>query len=102
MQSVWKGEDFAGVLALDEQRGAHHDYGWVSFLYLRPEMRGQGFGIQLVGEAVSRFRALGRRRLRLCVAPKNPALGFYEHLGFVRCGTEPGALEPLFLMEMEL
>jgi len=102
MQTVWRGEDFAGVLALDELRGAHHGYGWIAFLYLRPEMRGEGFGTQLLGEAVSRFRELGRKRVRLCVAPTNPALAFYEHLGFVRCGTEPGALEQLLLMEKEL
>lgn len=102
VQSAWKGEDFAGILALDELRGEQHGYGWVSFLYLRPEMRGEGMGIQLVGEAVSRFRELGRKRLRLCTAANNPALGFYEHLGFVRCGTEPGALEPLLLLEKEI
>lgn len=90
------------MLALDELRGAHHGYGWIAFLYLRPEMRGEGFGTQLLGEAVSRFRELGRKRVRLCVAPTNPALAFYEHLGFVRCGTEPGALEQLLLMEKEL
>lgn len=102
VQSVWQGEEFAGVLALDELRGEQHGYGWVSFLYLRPEMRGKGFGIQLIGEVVSRFRELGRKRVRLCTAPKNPALGFYEHMGFVRCGSEPGALEKLIRLEKEL
>ena len=102
VQSIWQGDSFAGVLALDELRGEHHGYGWVSFLYLRPEMRGKGFGIQLIGEAVSRFRELGRQRIRLCTAPHNAALGFYEHLGFVHCGSEPGALGKLILLEKEL
>ena len=102
VQSVWQGDEFAGILALDELRGEHHGYGWVSFFYLRPEKRGQGFGIQLMGEAVSRFRELGRKRIRLCVAPRNPALGFYEHLGFVPCGHEPGAFEKLIRLEKEL
>lgn len=102
LQSVWKGRDFAGYVALDEQRGEHLGYGWVSFLYLKEEFRGQGLGVQLIGAAATRFRRLGRRSLRLCTAPKNPALGFYEHMGFVRCGTEPGALEDLIRLEKEL
>ena len=102
LQSVWYGDEFAGILALDELRGEHHGYGWVSFLYLREEMRGKGYGIQLIGEAVSRFRQLGRSRLRLCTAPGNSALGFYEHAGFHLCGKEPGALEPLLLLEKEI
>lgn len=102
LQSVWKGEEFAGYVALDEQRGEHLGYGWVSFLYLKEEFRGQGLGIQLIGAAATRFRALGRGKLRLCAAQKNPALGFYEHMGFRRCGTERGALEELVLLEKEL
>ena len=102
LQSVWKGDDFAGYVALDEQRGEHLGYGWVSFLYLKEELRGQGLGVQLIGAAATRFRALGRKRLRLCTAPKNAALGFYEHLGFVRCGSEPGALGDLIRLEKEL
>ena len=102
VQSVWKGDTFAGILALDELRGEHHGYGWVSFLYLVPELRGEGLGIQLIGEAMSRYRELGRKSIRLCTAPHNPALGFYEHLGFVRCGSEPGATGELIRLEKEL
>ncbi len=119
-ESVWKGalyrasaspeallsaraeDSFAGLIALDEKRGAARGIGWISFCYVPPELRRRTFGIQLIGAAVSRFRALGRRTLRLSVAPQNPALGFYEHLGFVRCGTEPGALEPLLMLEQDL
>ena len=40
--------------------------------------------------------------MRLTVAPGNPALGFYERLGFVRVGSEAGALEDLYVMEQKL
>ena len=49
-----------------------------------------------------RFRQLGRRAMRLTVAPENPALGFYEKAGFVRVGTEAGALGDLLVMEWTL
>ena len=39
---------------------------------------------------------------RAIVAPENPALGFYERAGFVRVGTETGALGDLMVMEWTL
>ena len=69
---------------------------------MAPEFRGHRCGIQLIGEAVHRYRALGRRCLRLTVAPSNPALGFYRWAGFAEADTEPGALEPLLVMEKPL
>ena len=76
--------------------------GWIAFLYVVPELRGHHCGIQLVGTAAIRFRQLGRRAMRLTVAPENPALGFYEKAGFVRVGTEAGALGDLLVMEWTL
>ena len=76
--------------------------GWIAFLYVVPELRGHHCGIQLVGTAAMRFRQLGRRAMRLTVAPENPALGFYEKAGFVRVGTEAGALGDLLVMEWTL
>ena len=45
---------------------------------------------------------LGRRAVRLSVAPGNPARAFYEKAGFVRVDTQPGALEPLWILELGL
>ena len=102
LTAAWRDEDFAGILALDEYRGARRGIGWIAFLYVAPEFRGHRCGIQLIGEAVNRYRALGRTCLRLTVAPSNPALGFYRWAGFTRVGTEPGAVEPLLVMERPL
>ena len=94
--------EFAGILSLDERRGRERGIGWIAFLYVVPELRGHHCGIQLVGTAATRFRQLGRRAMRLTVAPENPALGFYERAGFVRVGTETGALGDLMVMEWTL
>jgi len=102
VSAAWRGEDMAGLLALDERRGAGRGVGWVAFLYVLPAFRGRHCGVQLLGEAISRYRALGRSVLRLTVAPGNPALGFYRRAGFRQAGTEPGAVEPLLVMEMEI
>ena len=56
----------------------------------------------MMEKAASRYAAMGRRSLRLTVAPGNSALAFYEKLGFRRVGAEPGALEDLYVMDKEL
>lgn len=94
--------EFAGILSLDERRGRERGIGWIAFLYVAPELRRCHCGIQLVGTAAIRFRQLGRRAMRLTVAPENPALGFYEKAGFTRVGTESGALGDLLVMEWTL
>ena len=65
----------------------------------RPRRR-QGLGVQLLGQAVSTYRPLGRDRLRLCCAPDNGiAQRFYQKYGFVKMGEEPGARGPLDVLE---
>ena len=96
---AYLGDRFAGILALDMRRGKWTGTGWIVLCFLVGELRGMGLGRQLIDKAADCFRSAGRRRLRLTVAPKNPALGFYEHLGFRRVGTEPGAQEDLLVME---
>lgn len=91
---------FAGLLALDERRGRAQGYCWISFLFVEDSLRRHGLGRFLIAAAAERARELGRRELQLCTARGNPALGFYEKLGFTVCGTEPGALEPLLRLRL--
>lgn len=92
-----------GIVELDTRRGAHADYGWVSLLYLEPEYRNRGLGIQLLGRAVMKYQALGRKKLRLHVSDDNTAaLAFYKKYGFEQIGTEPGVGSTLYLMERAL
>ena len=97
------GDDFAGIIELDTERMAADGAGWISFCYLAANMRGRNMGIQLVGHAVSVYRRLGRKALRLHVAESNTGgIAFYDKLGFNIIGTEKGILCPLRLMELGL
>ena len=100
---LYEGERFAGLLDLDTARGAHAGYGWISLLYLTPEYRGRGLGVQLLGRTVAKYRRLGRSAIRLNVAEDNrAALAFYRANGFEELSREPGMHAPLLLMEKKL
>ena len=104
LMSVIRGEDeFIGLIELDPEKGKSAGYGWISLLYLRPEHRGKGFGIQPLGYAVIYYQMQGRRSVRLNVSSENTrAVGFYEHYGFEIIGKEPGSGAPLYLMEKKI
>ena len=95
------GEQLAGLLQLDLERGAEEGAGYIPFVYMTPQFRKKGLGVQLIGQAVSVYRPLGRDRLRLRCAPENGvAQRFYKKYGFVRIGQTagPGGV-PLELLE---
>jgi len=52
-----------GVIGLNPDR--EDDAGCVDYIYVKPEMRRNGYGIQLVGQAVSEYRKMGRDKLRI-------------------------------------
>ncbi len=100
---IYDGEELAGLVDLDTVRGADADYGWVSLLYLREEYRGRGLGVQLLGRAVSKYRKLGRRAIRLNVAQENTAArAFYRANEFAELSRTPGANGGLLLLEKKL
>jgi probable phosphoglycerate mutase len=70
-----------GELELDEERGAQNGEGWITRCSLVEQLRGCGLGVQLIGQAVSRYRALGRQKLMLSPADEKSA-GFFSHQGF--------------------
>lgn len=100
---VYDGDEPAGLVDMDTQRGAHAGIGWLSLVYLRPAYRRRGMGIQLLGRAILHYRRLGRRSLRLVAAEENgAALAFYEHWGFQRLSREGGCGDGLWLLEKKL
>ena len=86
---AWGDED-AGILALDPARDAEQGIGWVDLMWMKPELRQRGGGIQLLGQAVYRYRAMGRRVLRLEIA-HDTDVEFLTHHGFRPAGE--GILE---------
>lgn len=103
VECVMLRDQVIGVLQMATLRDADQGVGYVPFVYLKPDFRRQGIGVQLIGEAVCAYRALGRDRLRLRCAPDNHlAQRFYKRYGFVRIGQAPGSRVPLDLLEKEI
>ena len=103
IHKLYDGDVCVGLIDCDTEKGAHANYGWVSFLYLIPEYRGKGYGIQALGRALMLYRNLGRTALRLYAAASNTsALRFYNKCGFSVLSQEPGADGPLLLLEKKL
>ena len=74
--------------------------GGIPFYYMTPEFRRRGFGVQLLGQAVSTYRPMGRTYLRLRCAPDNlAAQRFYRRHGFRKVAEEQGSRVPLDIME---
>ena len=93
------GDETVGLVDLDTQRGRYAGYGWLSLLYLKPEYRCKGCGIQLLARAYRHYAVLGRKRLRLNVDAANEiARHFYRREGFREIGREG----TLLLLEKEL
>ena len=92
-----------GVIELDPQRGCFAGYGWICLCYVEEKDRRSLLGIQLIGHAVSYFRALGRSSLRLSVYEGNEtARKFYESAEFAVVGEEEGTRGRLLVMEKRI
>jgi probable phosphoglycerate mutase len=93
----------AGLLQMDFERDADQKAGWIPFYYMEPELRSMGLGVQMMGQAVSSFRELGRDKIRLRCAPHNLiAQKFYRSEGFRKIGEEPGGSSMLDILEKPL
>lgn len=70
----------AGMLRLRNDAG---ETGWIEDLQVFEAYRGKGLGIQLIGQAVSRCRSLGKTKLAAAADKENgQALRFFEKHGF--------------------
>lgn len=100
---IYDGDKAVGLIDLDTERSAHAGIGWVSLLYLTEEYRNKGYGIQLLGRAIMKYRSMGRKALRLHVAADNKAaVAFYQKHGFKHLSSENNGLGELMLMEKTL
>ena len=83
--TVENGSALAGQLELELDREAEEQNGWITRLALEPSFTGQNLGVQLIGQAVSVYRPLGRSYLRLCIAKEQKEiLGFFRAYGFYK------------------
>lgn len=100
---VFQGDRSAGFLQLNTQQDVKDGVGSIAFYYFREPFRGKNLSVQPLGQAVSYYRPLGRKRLRLRVAEENArARAFYEKYGFQQTGWERGSVGRLLVMEKDI
>lgn len=103
LMKVFCGDKFTGIIELDPDRMAGEGAGWISLVYIVPEMRGLGYSKQLVGHAISYYRRHGRRLLRLHVAETNTiARTLYSGMGFHCIDKSQGNVGVLEMLEKEI
>ena len=98
---VWHGERIVGQL---EMRLVQHEphVGYVSLIYVLPELRGRGVGRLLHEHAAAMSRSRGMRLMRLSVSTSNVgAMMFYRKLGWTVVGHRPNT-RPMAIMEFAL
>jgi len=71
-----------GIIGLDTLREANRKRGWISYIHVIPKHRGKTFGMQLLGQAISDFRKLGRERLHMEMPSGTPGINFMIKCGF--------------------
>lgn len=97
---ILRGEEIVGLTELDTVRGKAGGYGWISLCCVKEAHRRSLLGVQLLGHAVSVFRSLGYKSIRLSVFPGNEAaVKFYTANGFVKIGETSGVFGNLDVME---
>jgi len=76
----------AGILGLDAGRDSGSGVGWITQMYMKPELRRTKFGIQLLGQAVSEYRRQRRENIRIEVTAGSPAEEFCSKYEFKKTG----------------
>ena len=72
-----------GMIELDEDVYVFPQAGHISVLFLKSEFRRMRYGIQLIGYAMSKYYAMGKKHLSVRVAETNTAAyAFYKKYGF--------------------
>jgi len=80
----------AGFRPLEREKTRHRGDLWG--VYVAPEARGAGLGRRVVEYALAHARTRVEQVHLAVTAGNAAAVALYEHLGFVRYGTEPHAL----------
>lgn len=95
--------EIVGLIQTDLDQDAGEAVCFVPFVYMNPEYRHKGLGVQLLGQAIAVARPLGRSKLRLRCAPTNYiAKRFYARYGFRKVGMAKDSRVPLELLEKDI
>ena len=97
------GDKIAGVVLCDSSAEHSDNSGHITLFALSPEFRGYHLAVQLLGQAVSYYRALGRDTLRLRVSEKNTrALKFYSVNDFHITSTDFRPGDTQYIMKRKI
>lgn len=76
-------EEPVGLIQLDMPREAERLRGWMSLYCVERSWRCRGYGVQLLGQAVQRYRGMGRKTLCIALRDENEtARRFFTEYGF--------------------
>ena len=80
--AAYLGDEPKGILGLDTIREKERNFGWMSYIHVVPQHRQKTYGVQLLGLAISVFRALGRDKLRVELPSGSRGVNFFIKYGF--------------------
>ena len=95
--AAFLGNEPVGLLGLDTGRETGENAGWIDTLHIGPEHRRNGFSIQLIGQALSEYRRLGREKLRIEAENSDRTAAYCAKYGFTGCMSEDN-----FVMEKDI
>ncbi|UOO36804.1 GNAT family N-acetyltransferase [Oscillospiraceae bacterium CM] len=97
------GDTPVGAIELATKEGALDNVGVIEFFYMTGSHRKTGIAVQLLGQAVSVYRTLGRERLRVAVSAHNErAYWFCAKYGFEKVREEDGPNGRHDILEMNI
>ena len=98
-----QGDRPTGLVELSVNRGAAEKIGAIEFYYMEEPYRGTGMSVQLLGQAVSVYRSLGREKLRIVTPEQNArAVAFYQKYGFAVTGEETDETGRQLVMDLDI
>ncbi len=97
------GDEEIGIIELSVSQKVYPNAGHISFIYLKPEYRRKRLGIQLIGHAMSRYKALSKKHISVRVAETNTAAySFYKKYGFYEAFRESdgGIIQRVMILDI--
>lgn len=92
-----------GMIETDDREVLYPSAGHISLLYLNPDFRGMGYGIQLIGHAMDSYKARSKKHLTVRVSEKNTAaLKFYKKYGFYEVSREVDGMFRQIIMALDI